>query len=210
MIFCDYARLLTESYNNDKYEDRIVYWFHQYRDARRMAMIKNRLESAKVVGHVFDLRRPFAIPDNRWTHQQYIDHEKASEIIFNKESEDFDKRHKAILAKYRIPEIVVEGVYNTPTNNREYEIEYEDLVKGYMSNTSNMTTHIRSDMVKRAIPIGIQANGRIRCLYRDLYEHLPFRIVLNDSSKDGANLIVSAFVDSNLRAPTNTKLYKNR
>lgn len=65
-------------------------------------------------------------------------------------------------------------------------------------------------MAKHAIPIGIQANGRIRCLYRDPGEHLKFRIVLNDPSKDGENLIVSAFVDTKLYARMDTHFTKNR
>lgn len=107
MIFCDYVSLLTESYEDDKYEDRIVYWFNQYRDFRRMALIKNRFESAKVIGHVFDLRRPYALPEDRWTYIQYIAHEKASECLFAKESNAFEQEHKAILAEYKMTEKAV-------------------------------------------------------------------------------------------------------
>ena len=102
MIFCDYVSLLTESYDNDKYEDRIVYWFNQYRDARRMALIKNRFVSAKVIGHVFDLRRPFVLPEDRWTYIQYVAHVKASECLFAKESDAFNDQHKVILAEHKM------------------------------------------------------------------------------------------------------------
>lgn len=195
MFFAEYAKLLLEETES---ENRIVYWFNPVSSAKdrcTVDMIKKRFRTAKICGHVCDLRRPYAPKEDKWTYAQYLAHEKAITTIFRLDYLPFDTEFDALLKKYDIPYDEIEGVYNVPHKPEKFEIKYEELVKRVFPIPPGSFA-IREDMAEHAIPLGIQANDRIRCLYRYSNTGDIFRIVLSDPQK--ANVIVSAFVDPGL------------
>jgi len=161
MIFSKYVRLLIETYNS---EDRIVHWFDTSipADVETIRKTKGKLRTADVSGHVFDLRRPYADEDHKWTYADYIAHLHAVMMLFRIENIEFVKEHYEILDEYGVNSNEVEDIYNVPHKNKNYEDAYDELVKKFVAHKTDKSNDIRESMFEHAIPIGIQANGRIQ------------------------------------------------
>lgn len=86
----------------------------------------------------------------------------------------------------------VEDKYNVKTKNETYESEYKKLVQKTFKSPKSIKT--RQFISEHIVPLGQQANGRIRSLYRHPVSKQYFRIVTDNDQQ----LIVSAFEDKNL------------